>query len=95
MGTLLPTRKETLVGWFEDAGWRVVAWTGGENALVGHADDDLMILAHESEIDSDDPTFELYDGKFGLGYWVRVVPTPRQAAVLLGEHGNPGAHRRP
>lgn len=84
--TLLLTREE-IVEWFENAGWLVAAYMGDENALVGHADDDLLILAHESEIESADPAFELYDGRLGLRYWVRVVPTPRQAAVLLREHG--------
>ncbi len=84
--TLLLTREE-IVGWFENAGWLVTAWTGDEDALVGHSDDGLLILAHESEIESADPAFELCDGRLDLTYWVWVVPTPRQAAVLLREHG--------
>jgi hypothetical protein len=50
----------------------------------------LSILAYESVIGTDDPSFELLDrGRSGrvLTYWVRVIPTPRQAAVLLEEHG--------
>ena len=85
--TFLLTREE-IIGWFEDIGWHAAAWVGGEDALVGYADEDnLLILAHESEIGSTDPAFELYDVEFGLSRWVRVVPTPRQAAVLLREHG--------
>jgi hypothetical protein len=84
--TFLLTREE-LVGWFENAGWSVAGWAGDEDALVGHSDDGLLILAHESEMGSPDPAFELYDGRLGWRYWVRVVPTPRQAAVLLREHG--------
>lgn len=77
---------EEIIGWFDDAGWRVTAWERGENALVGYAEEEnVFILAHESEMESIDPTFELYDGKFRLSGWVRVVPTPRQAAVLLRE----------
>jgi hypothetical protein len=36
---------------------------------------------------ADDPVFELLDRRHLLTYWVRVIPTPRQAAVLLEEHG--------
>ncbi len=78
--------REEVAKWFEKAGWLLAAWAGDEEALVGCADDGLLILAQESEIGSTDPTFELYDGKLGLAYRVRVVPTPRQAAVLLREH---------
>ena len=60
-----------------------------ENLLVGNCGK-LSILAYESVIGADDPAFELLDrGHSGriLTYWVRVIPTPRQAAVLLEEHG--------
>jgi hypothetical protein len=33
--------------------------------------------------------FELWDTDRDLTYWVRVIPTPRQAAVLLEGHGAP------
>jgi hypothetical protein len=59
-----------------------------EGAPVGYSDD-LLILTHESEIRAADPTFELYDGRRGLSYWVLVVPTPRVAARLLAQHGGP------
>ena len=36
---------------------------------------------------ADDHAFELLDRRHLLTYWIRVIPTPRQAAVLLGEHG--------
>jgi hypothetical protein len=36
---------------------------------------------------SADPAFELCDGERGLTYWVREIPTPRQATELLEEHG--------
>jgi len=87
MSKTLPLTREEVVDWFENAGWWVAGWAGDEDALVGHSDDGLLILAHESEMGSPDPAFELYDGRFGLTYRVRVVPTPRQAAVLLREHG--------
>jgi hypothetical protein len=47
----------------------------------------LSILAYESSIGADDSAFELLDRRRVLTYWVRVIPTPRQAAVLLEEHG--------
>jgi hypothetical protein len=47
----------------------------------------LSILAYESSMGTDDPSFELLDRRRLLTYWVRVIPTPRQALVLLEEHG--------
>jgi hypothetical protein len=47
----------------------------------------LSILAYESCTETDDPAFELLDRGRVMTYWVRVIPTPRQAAVLLEEHG--------
>jgi hypothetical protein len=47
----------------------------------------LSILAYESFMGSDDPSFELLDRMRMVTYWVRAIPTPRQAAVLLEEHG--------
>jgi hypothetical protein len=66
-----------------------VADDSSEHLLVGNCGK-LSILAYESVIGADDPAFELLDrGRSGriLTYWVRVIPTPRQAAVLLEEHG--------
>jgi hypothetical protein len=54
--------------------------------LVGNAED-LAIVAHEQYAQTDDPAFELVDGRRVVSYWVRVIPTPRQAAVLLEEQG--------
>jgi hypothetical protein len=54
--------------------------------LVGEADD-VSILDYRSLAETEDPLFELLDHRRGTTYWVRVVPTPRLAAVLLEEHG--------
>jgi len=54
--------------------------------IVGIADN-LSILAYEWVWGIEDPVFELYDTERNLTYWVRVIPSPRQAAVLLEEHG--------
>ena len=70
------------------AGWRVTE-DSSQQLLVGKCGK-VSILAYESVIGTDDPAFELLDrGRSGriLTYWVRVIPTPRQAAVLLEEHG--------
>jgi hypothetical protein len=40
-------------------------------------------VAHKQYAQTDDPVFELIDGRRVAAYWVRVIPTPRQAAVLL------------
>jgi hypothetical protein len=69
---------------FVGAGWRVTD-DSSEHLLVGNRGK-LSILAYESSIGADDPAFELLDRRRVLTYWVRVIPTPRQAAVLLEEH---------
>lgn len=61
--------------------------------LVGHSGK-LKVLVHGPIVASGDPAFELADCERGLTYWVRVVPTPRQAAVLLEEHGGPPEQER-
>ncbi len=72
---------------FEGAGWRMSDRTD-EHVLVGDAEDpSLSILAREEVIGAADPAFELVDREHNVTYWVRVVPTPRQAATLLEEHG--------
>ena len=69
---------------FMDAGWEVPSPT--RYPIVGNAGD-LSIVAHEQYALSDDPVFEIADGRRMLSYWVRVITTPRQAAVLLDERG--------
>lgn len=58
-----------------------------KHLMVGNCGN-LSILAYESLMGADDPAFELLDRRLLLTYWVRVIPTPRQAAgCLLEEHG--------
>ncbi len=71
---------------FVDSGWELR--TISEHLLAGNFGS-LSILAYGAHIGSDDPTFELLDRKRETTYRVRVVPTPRVAAVLLEEHGVP------
>jgi hypothetical protein len=70
---------------FVGAGWRVTD-DASERLMVGNCGK-LSILAYESFMGTDDPAFELLDRRRVTTYWVRVIPTPRQAAVLLEEHG--------
>ena len=86
------TREEIIEG-FEAAGWRGGGRGDDEGLLVGYAGD-LSILADESQIGAEDPAFELYDGQRGLAYWVRVIPTPRVARVLLDAQGGPPGEER-
>ena len=76
---------------FLGAGWEVVA-RSWPHLLVGN-DGELSILAYRSLAETDDPVFELLDRRRNVTYWVRVIPTPRVAKVLLEEHG--GFAKRP
>jgi len=73
----------------EQTGWEI-ADRSNERVLIGDAgNQSLSILAYDgSAIGADDPEFMLYDRERDLAYWVRVVPTPTAAAVLLEEHGD-------
>ena len=77
------TREEIERG-FVEAGWEVPGFS--KYPVVGNAGD-LSIVAHDQYAETDDPAFELVDGRRVVSYWVRVIPPPRQAAVLLEEHG--------
>ena len=70
---------------FVGAGWEVHELSS-LRLLAGNAGD-LAILAYRALAETEDPVFELVDRGRGTTYWVRVVPTPRLAAVLLEEHG--------
>jgi hypothetical protein len=69
---------------FIRAGWEVLDLT--RYPLVGNAGN-LSITAHERYAAADDPVFELVDSRRVMSYWVRVVPTPQAAAVLIEKHG--------
>lgn len=76
---------------FVGAGWEIAC--SSSHLIVGDAGG-LSILAYGSQIGSDDPAFELLDRERNMAYWVRVVPSPRVAAVLLGKHGGPPEQQR-
>ena len=77
---------------FVEAGWEI---DGGfsDHLLIGE-DGDLSILAPRWVWGTDDPVFELCDRERNVSYWVREIPTPRQAALLLDEHGGPPEEER-
>jgi hypothetical protein len=77
--------REEIEQRFVGAGWEVPE-SSSPHLLVGRAGE-LSILAYRSLAETEDPVFELLDHRRGTTYWVRVVPTPRVAAVLLEEHG--------
>ena len=84
------TREEIERG-FVQAGWEVPGSL--QYPVVGNAED-LSVVAHEQYAETDDPVFELVDGRRAVSYWVRVIPTPRQAAVLLEQPGGLPAEER-
>jgi hypothetical protein len=77
---------------FVEAGWEI---DGGfsDHLLIGE-DGDLSILAPRWVWGTNDPVFELCDRERNVSYWVREIPTPRQAALLLDEHGGPPEQER-
>ena len=63
--------------------------------VVGNAEElPLSILAYGAMVGTDDPAFELLDRERGTTYWVRVVPTPRTARVLIHRYGGPPEEQR-
>jgi hypothetical protein len=80
-----PTDQREIECGFVGAGWRVTD-DSSEHLLVGNCGK-LSILAYGSCMGTDDPAFELLDRRHLLTYWVKAIPTPRQAAVVLKEHG--------
>ena len=71
----------TSAGWYLDGGFL-------DYLVIGHTDGVSILAGKEAwETDDEDPVFELVDRRRGTTYEVRVVPTPRLAAVLLEEHG--------
>jgi hypothetical protein len=71
---------------FADAGWELDNTFCTSESVVGSCGE-LMILAYESEIRSEDPLFELVDFKQVVTHWVGVLPTPRIASALLRQYG--------
>ncbi len=82
--------REEIRSILEQTGWQI-ADRDEERVLVGDVSSNLSlsILAYDgAAIGADDPEFMLYDTERDLAYWVRVVPAPTAAAVLLESHGD-------
>ncbi len=80
--------KEEIEQRLAHAGWEIDDGFSGY-LIIGCRVDPLSIVATKQAYDTDNPTFELLDHIEDLVYWVSQIPTPRQAARLLGEHGKP------
>jgi hypothetical protein len=78
------TREEIERG-LVDAGWELDG-SFSDYLIVGE-DGDLSILVPQWAWGMDDPLYELCDGEREITYWVREIPTPQQATMLLEEHG--------
>jgi hypothetical protein len=70
-----------------EAGWETDG-TFSEHLTIGESGD-LCVLVHRSTWETYQPTYELYDVGRHVSYWVHEIPTPEQAATLLGKHGEP------
>lgn len=83
-------RWEEIERRFLHAGWHLDHSFEGY-ALIGHDGYRLSLLAHKESWDPDDPAFEILDHEEMTTYWAHgdEVPTPRHAAQLLREHGQP------
>ena len=75
-------------------GWELDASFEGY-LIIGHDDQRISLLAHKEWWDPDDPLFELLDHEEMNTYWVREVPDPQHAALLLQEHGQPPEEGNP
>src|SRR5215218_6495156 len=68
-----------------DAGWELDV-SFSDYLIVGE-DGDLSILVPKWAGAMGAEDYELCDGDRELTYWVREIPTPQHAAMLLEEHG--------
>jgi hypothetical protein len=79
-------RPEEIKQWFTEAGWEIDGAFSGY-LVIGYCEDNLSILAYEQAWEAVDPVFELVDHERNLIFRVQQIPTPKQAAKLLEEHG--------
>jgi hypothetical protein len=82
------TQEEIQKG-FADAGWELDG-SFYKHLIIGYTEG-LSILAYRQawEAEEDNPQFQLCDHDNDLTYWVKEIPTPRKAAKLLEEYGEP------
>jgi hypothetical protein len=82
--------KQQIKQRFANAGWQIDDGFS-EYLLIGCSSDTLSIVNHRGVVQNPegDQLFEILDHIRNVTYWVREVPTPHQAAMLLEEHGRP------
>jgi hypothetical protein len=69
------------------AGWEVDG-SFSDHLTIGNAGN-LCVLIPEQSWQGADPVYELYDVEKNTACWVRMIPTPLRAAMLLEQHGEP------
>ena len=67
------------------AGWEVDG-SSSEHLAIGNAGN-LSVLIPERSWQGADPVYELYDVRKNTACWVRMIPTPFRAVMLLEQHG--------
>jgi hypothetical protein len=77
--------REAIERELADSGWRVDDGFAG-HLLVGNAGE-LSVLVSWRAWRGADPAYELYDVEKHVACWVRVIPTPLRARMILEEHG--------
>ena len=83
--------REILEQELSRAGWEVDN-SFSEHLAIGNAGN-LCILAPEQSWQGADPVYELFDVDKNTACWVRRIPTPLRAAMLLEHHGETPENR--
>ena len=76
--------REILEQELSRAGWEVDNFS--EDLVVGNAGN-LCVLIPEQSWQGADPVYQLFDVEKNAACWVRMIPTPLRAAMLLEQHG--------
>lgn len=79
--------KDKIARELAEAGWETDG-SFSEYLTIGNSGD-LCVLVHPSTWETDKPAYELYDVWRHVSCWVREIPTPELAGMLLEEHGEP------
>lgn len=77
--------REAIERELASAGWRVDDGFAG-HLLVGNAGE-LSVLVPWRVWRGANPAYELYDVEKHVACWVRMIPTPLRARMILEEHG--------
>ena len=72
---------------FARAGWELDG-SFYDHLTIGYTEK-LSILAYLNARETEDFQYQLVDHKNDLSCWVREIPTPKRAAQLLEEYGEP------